>query len=85
MPLSNRIKLILLCAWVNMYVIESIHKTSISHLKAAWLSTCPIWKLQQGTKVLRHFCKMAPFCIVDIPIPFPCVPPPPSRKSDVVF
>ena len=34
MPLSNRIKLILLSAWVNMYVIESIHKTSISHLKA---------------------------------------------------
>ena len=26
MPLSNRIKLILLFAWVNMYVIESINK-----------------------------------------------------------
>ena len=30
--------------------------------------------LQWGTKVLRHFRKMAPFCIVDIPIPFPCLP-----------
>ena len=36
-------------------------------------------------KVLRHFCKMAPFCIVDIPIPFPCVPPPPPPKINVVF
>ena len=27
--------------------------------------------LQWGTKVLRHFRKMTPFCMVDIPIPFP--------------
>ena len=27
--------------------------------------------LQGGTIVLRHFPKMAPFCIVDIPIPSP--------------
>ena len=29
-----------------------------------------------GTKVLRHFCKMAHFSIVDIRIPFPCLPQP---------
>ena len=33
-------------------------------------------ELQWGTKVLTHFRKMAPFCIVDILIPFPCLPQP---------
>ena len=42
-------------------------------------------KLQWGTKVLRHFCKMAPFWIVDLPIPFPCLPPPLPPKINVVF
>ena len=32
------------------------------------------YELQWGTKALRHFPKMAPFCIVGIPIPFPCLP-----------
>ena len=41
--------------------------------------------LQWGTKVLRHFLKMAPFCIVDIPIPFPCLPQPLPPKINVVF
>ena len=35
-----------------------------------------MWDLQWGTKVLTHFHKMAPFCIVDILIPFPCLPQP---------
>ena len=41
--------------------------------------------LQRGTKVLRHFRKIAPFCIVDIPIPFPCLPQPLPPKINVVF
>ena len=45
----------------------------------------PWGKLQWGTKVLRHFRKMAPFCIVDIPIPFPCLPQPLPPKINVVF
>ena len=41
--------------------------------------------LQWGTKVLRHFCKIAPFWIMDLPIPFPCLPPPLPPKINVVF
>ena len=41
--------------------------------------------LQWGTKVLRHFRKMAPFWIVDLPIPFPCLPPSLPPKINVVF
>ena len=40
---------------------------------------------QRGTKVLRHFCKMASFSIVNIPVPFLCVPQPPPPKANVVF
>ena len=36
-------------------------------------------------QVLRHFRKMAPFCILDIPIPFPCLPQPLPPKINVVF
>ena len=43
------------------------------------------YELQWGTKVLRHFPKMAPFCIVGIPIPFPCLPQPLPPKINVVF
>ena len=39
--------------------------------------------LQWGTKVLTHFRKMAPFCIVDILIPFPCLPQPLPPKINV--
>ena len=42
-------------------------------------------RLQWGTKVLRHFRKMAPFCIVDILIPFPCLPQPLPPKINVEF
>ena len=28
---------------------------------------------------------MAPFCVVDVPIPFPCLPPPRSPKIDVLL
>ena len=45
------------------------------------LSKC----LQWGTKVLTHFRKMAPFCTVDILIPFPCLPQPLSPKINVEF
>ena len=41
--------------------------------------------LQWGTKVLRHFRKMTPFCMVDIPIPFPCLPQPLPAKINVEF
>ena len=37
------------------------------------------------TKVLTHFRKTAPFCIVDILIPFPCLPQPLPPKINVVF
>ena len=40
---------------------------------------------QWGTKVLRHFCEMASFSIVDIPMPFLCVPPPPPPKTNAAF
>ena len=42
-------------------------------------------ELQWGTKVLRHFRKMAPFCKVDIPILLPCLPQPLPPKINVVF
>ena len=42
-------------------------------------------KLQWGTKVLTHFRKRAPFCIVDILIPFPCLPQPLPPKINVEF
>ena len=32
-----------------------------------------------------HFRKMAPFLIVELPIPFPCLPPPLPPKINVVF
>ena len=41
--------------------------------------------LQWGTKVLRHVRKMTPFCMVDIPIPFPCLPQPLPLKINVEF
>ena len=41
--------------------------------------------IQCGTKVLRPFRKMAPFSIVDILIPFPCLPQPLPPKINVVF
>ena len=44
-----------------------------------------IRKLQWGTKVLTHFRKMAPFCTVDILIPFPCLPQPLTPKINVEF
>ena len=43
-----------------------------------------VW-LQWGTKVLTHFHKMAPFCLVDILIPFPCLQQPLSPKINVEF
>ena len=46
---------------------------------------CGFRNLQWGTKVLTHFCKMAPFFIVDKPIPFPSVPLPPPPKINIVF
>ena len=42
-------------------------------------------QLQWGTKVLTHFRKMAPFCVVDILIPFPCLPQPLPPKINVEF
>ena len=55
-------------------------------LEQFFLSSFPIHgEPQGGTKVLRHFRKMAPFCIVDIPIPFPCLPQPLPPKINVVF
>ena len=39
----------------------------------------------EGQKCMRHFRKMAPFWIVDLPIPFPCLPPPLPPKINVVF
>ena len=50
-----------------------------------WLSISFVSKPWWGTKVLRHFRKMAPFSIVDIPIPFPCLPQPLPPKINVVF
>ena len=35
--------------------------------------------------MLRHFCKMASFPIVNIPVPFLCVSQPPPPKANVVF
>ena len=35
--------------------------------------------------MLRHFPKMAPFCIADIPIPFPCLRQALLPKINVVF
>ena len=35
--------------------------------------------------MLTHFHKMAPFCIVDIVIPFPCLPQPLPPKVNVEF
>ena len=35
-------------------------------------------------QVLRHFYKMAPFWTVDIPIPSPCVRPPPPPKTNIL-
>ena len=35
--------------------------------------------------MLRHFCKMASFSIVDIPVPFLCVPPPLTPKPMLYF
>ena len=43
------------------------------------------WKLQWATKVLTHFRKMGPFCIVEILIPFPCLPQPLAPKINVEF
>ena len=48
-----------------------------------YLNSCK--RLQWGTKVLRHFHKMAPFWTVDLPIPFPFLPPPFPPKINVVF
>ena len=53
-----------------------------------WLFLLINWtnrKVQWGTKVLTHFRKMAPFCIVDILIPFPCLPQPLPPKINVEF
>ena len=36
---------------------------------------------QWGTKVLRHFYKIAHFCLMDLSIPSPCVPPHLPLKS----
>ena len=58
------------------------------------IENCYLWviviiyvirKLQRGTKVLTHFRKMAPFFIVDILIPFPCLPQPLTPKINVEF
>ena len=35
--------------------------------------------------MLTHFHKMAPFCIVDILIPFPCLPQPLPPQINVEF
>ena len=35
--------------------------------------------------MLRHVRKMTPFCMVDIPIPFPCLPQPLHPKINVEF
>ena len=58
------------------------------------IENCHLWiiviiyvirKLQWGTKVLTHFRKVAPFCIVDILITFPCLPQPLTLKINVEF
>ena len=40
---------------------------------------------QWGTKVLRHFCEMASFSIMDITAPFLCVSPPSPPKPIMYF
>ena len=35
--------------------------------------------------MLTHFCRMAPFHVVDILIPFPCLPQPLPPKINVEF
>ena len=57
----------------------------VRSLNFAWMWFLFRWKLQRGTKVLTHFLKMAPFCIVDILIPFPCLPQPLPPKINVEF
>ena len=42
-------------------------------------------KLHWETKVLRHFRKVAPFCVMDIPISFLCLPQPLPPKVNGVF
>ena len=54
-------------------------------LEKSHLTDLTFWRLQWGTKVLRHFRKMAPFCIVDILIPFSCLPQPLFPKINVEF
>ena len=34
---------------------------------------------------MTHFRRMAPFCIVDILVPFPCLPQPLNPKINVEF
>ena len=53
-------------------------KLSPFELKCTWLHYYGPFQglatMRDKIKVLRHFRKMAPFCIVDIPIPLPCLP-----------
>ena len=60
-----------------------IHREAYS--EKDWQKQKKTRELQWGTKVLRHFRKMAPFWIVDLPIPFPCLPPSLPPKINVVF
>ena len=46
---------------------------------------CDNMQSRTTTKVLRHFRKMTPFCVVDKPILFPCLPHSLPPKINVVF
>ena len=64
---------------------------AVSSIVYPWMKPCVSFcyksfiNLQWRTKVLTHFRKMAPFCIVDILIPFPCLPQPLPPKINVEF
>ena len=51
---------------------------AVESSSSSFVLSSPYFLLQWGTRVLRHFHKMAPFWTVDIPTPSLCVPPPPS-------
>ena len=74
--------------WHQGLLVEHLqYNKAVNH----WLRKVDMWMgggrggrdrgLQRGTKVLRHFCKKDPFCVVGIFIP----PPPPRLSTPIHF
>ena len=82
---SKTLGLIRLSRFLSHTNHESANCMTIHLTVTTWCWPILSGWLQWGTKVLTHFHKMAPFCIVDILIPFPCLPQPLPPKINVEF